>query len=60
MSRPNVFRSCRVRDIMNVKPVSFVLYCDRHFGRHTVTGNVDVFSNILMISVNDGVCQGFP
>src|SRR4029077_10036962 len=44
----------------NVKAFSFVLYLDRHFVGLTAAGNMDVFSTILMISVKDGVCQGFP
>src|ERR1700683_685549 len=60
VNRSDVFWGCRVRDIINVKSSSFILYRDRYFARLTAAGNMDVFSTILVISVNDGVCHGFP
>ena len=58
MNRSDVFWSCGVRNIVNVKSLSFVLDRDRDFVRLTPAINMNVFSRILPISVNDGVCQG--
>ena len=57
VNRFDVSWGCRVRDIINAKSFSFVLYRDRHFVGLTAAGNENVFSTILMISVKDGVGQ---
>jgi hypothetical protein len=44
----------------SVESFSFVLYRDRDFVRLTPAINMDVFSRILVISVNDSLGQGFP
>jgi hypothetical protein len=45
--------------LTNVKSWSLVLYRDGDFTRFTAETNVDVLSGVLMISVNDRVCEGF-
>src|ERR1700730_18296363 len=59
MNGTDVFRGCRIRHLINVESSSLVLYCERDFVRFTAATNMDVFSGVLMISVNDRVCEGF-
>src|SRR6202451_1977639 len=59
MNGSGILRSSRIRYLSNVKSSSLVLYRDRDFIRFTAATNIDVFSGVLMISVNDRVCEGF-
>ena len=59
MNGTDVFRGCRIRHLIDVESSSLVLYCERDFVRFTAATNMDVFSGVLMISVNDRVCEGF-
>src|SRR5271168_3965728 len=45
--------------LITVESSSLVLYCERDFIRFTAETNMDALSGILMISVNDRVCEGF-
>jgi hypothetical protein len=54
-----IFESRRIRHRINVETPSLVLYSDGDFVSFEAATNVDVFSGILMISVNDGVCERF-
>src|ERR1700738_2524330 len=54
-----ILGSSRIRYLIQVKSSSLVLYCERDFIRFTAETNIDVFSGILMISVNDRVCESF-
>ena len=58
MNASDVSRGCRVRDLINVKSLSFVPHRDRDFIKLTAAANMDVFLRVLMISMKDGVCQG--
>src|ERR1700751_2454289 len=51
--------SGRVPYLSHIKSSSLVLYCERDCIRFTAETNIDVFSGILMISVNDRVCESF-
>src|ERR1700688_405080 len=59
MNGSDVFGGGRIRDHVSVKSSPLVLYRDRDFIGFTAATNIDVFSRILMISVNDRVCEGF-
>src|ERR1700732_1391010 len=59
MNGSGILGSSRIRYLSNVKSSSLVLYRDRDFIRFTAATNIDVFSGVLMISVNDRVCEGF-
>src|SRR5882672_11097795 len=59
MHRSCIFGGCRIRYRINVKSSSLVLYRDCDFIRFTAATNMDVFSGILMISVNDRVGESF-
>jgi hypothetical protein len=59
MNEPSIFGRCRIRDLLNIESLSLVFYSDGDFIRSTAATNIDVFSGILMVSVNDGVCKGF-
>src|SRR6202051_3958902 len=59
MNGYGILCSSRIRYLTNVKSWSLVLYRDGDFTRFTAETNMDVFSGVLMISVNDRVCEGF-
>src|SRR6267378_4069360 len=59
MNGSGISWSGRIRYLSQVKSSSLVLYGERDFIRLTADTDIDVFSGILMISVNDRVCESF-
>src|SRR5438128_268118 len=59
MNGSGISWSGRIRYLSQVKSSSLVLYCERDFIRFTAETDIDVFWGILMISVNDRVCESF-
>src|ERR1700679_582375 len=59
MAGLNILWCRRVRDLIDVKSLTFIPYCDQNLVRFKTAADINVLSRVLMVAVNDSIFQGF-